>query len=279
MLKNSFFVVAGLLFVFLVSCKTIKSVEYSKIGNISDVKLRSNLKKNQLEYNKLYLKKVGFTFDDGKDKKSFKGSFVISKDSVIVASIFAPMGIELVRAQFNKEEVIIIDKHNKIVYQTDYDFFLNKYGIDIDYRVLQSILSNTLFTYPSYEDDYFDELKKYKNELNEKFYCFKSIKDKRLERKSRKNYKELVVHDISIYPEIFRIFQVYIKDFSLNNSLKISYSDFIKFESVLFPENIEIIGSQGNNKVDISLKINFLEVNDGGSLYFKIPSSYDVKTL
>jgi hypothetical protein len=277
MLKNKLLVLFGVLLV-LFSCKAPQSLSYTDITNISDIKLRKSLIDNEITFDKLFLKKVNFTFDNGNEKKTFKGSFVIQNDSVIIASIYALMGIELVRVKFTSEEVIVIDKHKKKVTKTDYDYFNNKLGIDLDYKMLQSILSNTLFIYPS-ESDFYSGIKKYKHYINKDSYSFKSIKDKKRNRITKRNKNNVVVHEINILPGIYRISNVFLKDFNSNQSLTIDYSEFNQFDNILFPKEIKLKGSKGINTIDITLKINYLEVNDGGSLHFKIPSTYKMSEI
>ena len=277
MWRSSLFVVV-ICCLLLVSCKSTKSVRIGEVSNMTDAQLRKQLLQNELSYDKLYLKKVQFSYTDGDIKKSFKGSFVIKKDSMIIASIYALMGIELVRAKLTKNEVVILDKHNKKVITTNYSFFLDRYGIDLNFESLQAILSNSLFIYPN-EEDYYDGLKKYKHHIDNSYYSFKSFKDKRIGRLNKREKNNLIVHEIDIYPDIFKIFNVYIKDFSSNQSLNIKYSNFKNFEETMFPELINMSAEKGIKKYQIDLKINYFELNDGGSLHFKIPSSYKIADL
>lgn len=265
-------------FCLLFSCKTSKLVKIGNFSNISDVKLRNKLIDNELIYNKLYLKKVQFSFHEGDKESSFKGSFVIQKDSFIIVSINALMGIELVRAKLTPNEVIIIDKHDKKVVLTNYGFFAQKYGIDFNFNSIQSLLTNSLFLYPV-EDDYYKGLEKYKHQVNDGYYSFKSVKDKKLGRLNRKSRNDIVVHDIDIYPDIFRIFKVFIKDFSSNQTLVVDYKEFRLFDKVLFPGIISIRGEKGLKSIHVDLNINYLEIDDGGSTHFKVPSSYSVKNM
>ncbi len=221
MWKSSFVCVA-FFFLLFISCKSTEKVVFGNVTSLSDVKLRKLLKDNELNFDKLYLKKVSFSINDGNENRSFKGSFVIKKDSVIIVSIYALMGIELVRAQLSHDQVIIIDKHSKQVFKTHYNYFSKKFGVDISFDILQSIISNSLFLYPS-EEDFYDGLKKYKNHNEQDFYSFKSIRDKRINRIVKRENTSLVIHEIDIYPEIFKIFNVFIKDFGSGQSLKINY--------------------------------------------------------
>jgi hypothetical protein len=277
MLKNNLLVTLCIIFCF-VSCKSPKSLTFGDVTNITDIKLRKNLSDNELNFDKLYLKKVGFSVDTGNEKKSFKGSFVIQNDSLIIASIYALMGIELVRAKFTKDSVIVIDKHNKKVFHTNYEYFTYKFGIELDFSILQSILSNSLFIYPT-ENEPYSGLRKYKHYVNDNSYSFKSIKDKKFNRKAKKNKNNLIIHEVQILPEVFRISNVYLKDFGTNQTLNIDYQNFSQFDSILFPKVITLEGNRGINNIKITLKINYIEVNDGGSLHFKIPSTYKVSKI
>ncbi len=279
MLRNR--ILFNLLWIFILffsACSSMKKVEVKSIANIPDVKLRNLLRSNELKYDKIYLKKAGFTVQTNSDKKSFKGSIVIQRDSLIITSIFAPMGIELVRVKFDLDSIFVLDKHNKNVLKSDYNYFDRKYGVEIDFNMLQAMLTNTLFTYPL-RNDFYEDLKKYKHTLSDSCYAFKSVKTKKIERKTKRNANDLVVHEINIHPELFRIFDVFIKDFQNNQTLSVKYQKFTNFDGVLFPGFINLNASQGNSKIYINLKINSVEINDGGSLYFNIPKKYEERSL
>lgn len=264
--------------IFLASCKTTEKLSKGSVSNITDARLRNQLIDNELEYKKLYLKKVQFNFNDGSQKKSFKGSFVIEKDSQIVVSIFPLMGIELVRVRLTPDDVIIIDKHNKVVTTTNYEYFNRRYGLSLNYYAIQSILTNSVFLYPVEVDNY-EGLKKYKHYVEKDHYSFKALKDNRFDRIVGRGKDDVIQHEMFIYPDVFRIFKMNIKDLVKNQSIKIDYSNFIYFGSTLFPEQINFVATQEENTFEVGLKINYLEINDGGSLYFKIPSAYKTKVL
>jgi len=264
--------------IFLASCKTTETLPKGSVSNITDARLRNQLIDNELEFKKLYLKKVQFNFNDGSLKRSFKGSFVIEKDSQIVVSIFPLMGIELVRVRLTPKDVIIIDKHNKVVISTNYEYFNRRYGLSLNYYAVQAILTNSVFLYPVEVDNY-EGLKKYKHYIGKDYYSFKSLKDNRFDRFVGRGKDDVIQHEIYIYPDMYRTFKVNIKDLVKNQSIKIDYSNFKNYGSYLFPEEINFVATQEENTFEVGLKINYLEINDGGSLYFKIPSAYKTKVL
>lgn len=282
MWKNNVIFIIVTLFIF--SCRSTEKVvsvvkfKENRLANITDAQLRGKLKDNEITFDKLYLKKVHFTYDDGKTKKSFKGSFVLEKDNQIIVSIYALMGIEIVRAKLNLNEVIILDKHNKVALVTNYSFFKKKYGIELDFYSIQAILSNALFLYPA-EKDYYEGLKKYKHDIGKNYYSFKSIKDRKLDRLNRRSRNNIIVHEFDIDPNLFRILKVNINDFNSSQSMTIDYKDFKNYQTIIFPQSVELKAVRGSSLFNVGLKINHLEVNDGGSLHFKIPSSYKSKRL
>lgn len=278
MLRNNIGYLILVMAIFLASCKTTETLTRGSVSNITDARLRNQLVENEIEYNKLYLKKVQFNYSDGSQKKSFKGSFVIEKDSQIIVSIFPLMGIELVRVRLTPSEVIIIDKHNKEVTSTNYEYFNKKFGIGLNYYAVQAILTNSVFLYPV-ELDNLEGLKKYKHYVEKDYYSFKSVKDTRFDRLVGKGKDDLIQHEMSIYPDAYRIFEVNIKDLLKNQSIQIDYADFRNFENIWFPEQITFVAIREDSKFEVELKINYLEINDGGSLYFKIPSGYKTKFL
>ncbi len=278
MLKNKACFLFVVIVVFFASCKTPEILTKGTVSNISDARLRNQLIQNELDYKKLYLKKVQFSFSDGSQKKSFKGSFVIQKDTQIVVSIFPVMGIELIRVRLTPNEVVIIDKHNKVVTTTNYDYFNQKYDLSLNFYALQAILTNAVFLYPVEVDNY-EGLKKYKHYVEKDYYSFKALKDNRFERFVGKGRGGVIQHEICIFPDVYRIFKINIKDLVKNQSINIDYSDFKSFGNALFPEHIIFVATQEENTFELDLKINYLELNDGGSLYFKIPSAYESKVL
>ncbi len=285
MWKNNFliYLILGSL-VINTSCKSLKNErlekvdKIGKITNIPDIKLRNLLRSNELDFDKIYLKKANINVSINNNKKSFKGSIVIKKDSAIVVSIFAPMGIELIRAKFDTDSIYIIDKYNKVVLTSDYSYFERFYGVDLSFSTLQAILTNSLFIYPV-KNEFYEDLKKYKHTVTDSCFSFRSVSSRRIERKTKRNANNLIVHEINIYPDIFRIFNVYIKDFQNNETLIVDYKNFTNFENVLFPEKIKLNGIQGNSNINIKLKINSVEINEGGSLFFKIPDKFKQKNL
>lgn len=76
---------------------------------------------------------------------STNASIKLIRDSIIQISIQPAMGIEMARVDFNKRDIVVVDKFNGRYFKTDYGFIFSKFKIKLTYTDIQSILLNELF--------------------------------------------------------------------------------------------------------------------------------------
>ena len=271
----------GIIFVFVIlmatSCKTTQSF-YNRKGelkNISDTKLVNSIEDNYQVYNSVFYKKFNavVTFDG--ESKSFKGNLFLQKDSSIIVSINPLMGIELFRVKLSPERVEVIDRTKKKYAVGNYELLWNKFLVELDYYTIQNILLNELYTYPISDADE-RYIKRYKHYVSNDCYQLKSVKDGRINRIYRKEKgNDLVLHEFSVLPEIFKISKSYIRDFGVNSEIIITYKNFKVVNSHYMPTLTVIDGKRGSR--EFSMKINFdhIDINGDNSLGFKVSDRYD----
>lgn len=257
------------------SCKTTREF-YNKKGdlrNISDAKLISSVEDNYLDYNSLFLKKFKAEVSFNDETKSFKGNFFILKDSSIVVSINPLMGIELFRVRLLPGKVEIIDRTKKSYAYGDYRLLWDKFMIELDYNTLQRIITNEMFVYPIDDEDM--SLKRYKHYLDNDFYELQSVKEGKFTRKYKKEKtNNIVYHQFSILPDIFKVSTVYIRDFSVNSEVTISYSQFIKQDGKMIPTVLNVIGNRGNDRFELTINFEHIELDGDNSIGFKVSDKY-----
>ncbi len=260
----------------IVSCKSVSVLSKKNKENlpyISNNELSDKLKENTLDFNKIYIKKASVDFVSGKDKRKFKVSFVILKDSVFIGSVFAPMGVEVIRFKLSENSVVILDKMHKKALFTDYSYISNKLGLPVNFLIIQAIVTNNLFFYPSGICDYsgvFD----YKNYVDNLNYVLSSLSKRRYERISKSNNSKIVYQSISIIPDNWRISNVFIDDLISSRKININYSVFNSFSERLFPTKFKIKSKVESKDIVMGMKVNNVYFDKGGSLFFKIPKSY-----
>ncbi|TRX71660.1 DUF4292 domain-containing protein [Carboxylicivirga sp. M1479] len=267
-------VVVILALITLAGCKT-SHVYYTKKGelrNISDSKLFSSVEEQYLDYESLFYKKFKADVELPNEDYSFKGNLYLLKDSSIVVSIL--MGIEWYRVRLTETGVEIIDRRKKTYTQGDYKLLWDKFMIELDYYTLQRIITNELFTYPiSIDQDRF--IKKYKHYCSNDLYQFQSVREGKYSRKYKKEKVDnILFHQFSILPEVFKISEVYIKDFGVNSQVKITYHHSLSDEKTLLPSVLDINGERGTEAFKLHIEFDNIEVNGTNSIGFKVSSKY-----
>lgn len=94
--------------------------------------------------------KFSISFQD--KNYSIMGSVRMITDSVIQFSITPFLGIEMYRAVLRPDSITIIDKNNHNYFSANYAFLQQKFGIHINFKDIQTVLSNQTFSIPSESD-------------------------------------------------------------------------------------------------------------------------------
>ena len=127
----------AILLLSVVSCKT-KNIQKTAIGG--------ELYQNELEYNTFNVPKATFTLAQKQNSVNVNGSIRICKDSIIVLS-FQFLGMEVARAGITRQSLALVDRVNKRYFEADFDSLRVQTGLNINYNIFQSILTNSLFIY------------------------------------------------------------------------------------------------------------------------------------
>ncbi len=78
-------------------------------------------------------------------KVNVSASCKFYKDSAMHISIQPFMGIEMFKAELNPDSIIVFDKMNRRYYVINYNYFTERFGVDIDFNSLQALISNQFF--------------------------------------------------------------------------------------------------------------------------------------
>ncbi|GEM_PF-7087592 len=275
------FIYYSLLTIVFIGCKSTRTFynNQGELRNITDAKLIASVEDNYIDGSTIFFKKFKAEVDFNDDSKSFKGNLYLNIDSSIIVSINPLMGIELFRVKFSPGKVEIIDRTKKVYSTGDYELLWEKFNVEMDFYTLQAILLNELYTYPlSYPEDRF--IKRYKHENSDDAYLLQSVKSGKYNR-MYKNDKtsNIIFHQFSIMPEVFKISKSYIKDFEVNSEVSITYGNFTENGNTLLPLLFNIDGKKESQS--FSMKINFenFEIDGTSSIGFKVSSKYKHSSL
>jgi len=229
------------LFVILafVSCKTTKTVTSTSLKGTKDVsQIVERIQKNQTQFSTANVSKMSMALKMANRNLNVSATCKVRKDSVIHLSIQPFMGIELFKAELTPDSIKVFDKMNNKYYFLDYNYFSDKFGVDVDFFSLQSLIFGQLFC------------------IGEKEILLDKIvlKEETNGRKSL-NFENETMQQSSEISNGFNLSKVVLKSKNENYELKTNYSDYSLLDAVSYPQKIsmEVTNPTSNASCDFSI--------------------------
>jgi len=285
------------LILFVVSCK-VAFVGGNKKENLRPAKLYRKLVENKFEYENLSLK-FSAELKVGEESEEFSGIIRMQKDTAIWISLRS-YNIEGARLLITKDSVKFLNRMEKTFYVGDFEFIKNRFQMDMDYNMLQSIITNTFFFYPM-PDDTIKAITNLKPCNDSNLYCMSSISERkyikyfvdeknqgRWERRLEKEIEdtigdldllnapnEFVFQFVKVVPDLFRIHDMFLENYIQQQSLYIEYEKQYLVDGQYFPHNILIELTTPQFAPILNLEIESVTIDsESMSFPFKISSKY-----
>lgn len=260
------------LFVLLLSfsCNTFKKEIKEPIKEKKDEGpeyLFSKLKENELKYD-WFIAKFDAEVTLDKNVNSFKGQMRIKKDSLIWISISPILGIEMLRVLLSADTVKVMNRISRKYFIGDYDYINTMLNTAFDYDMIQALLIGNDFSY--YENNIF------KASLDNKQYKLSTQARKKLKNfiRNENDHDRLLIQDIWLDPESFKIVKETIKEIKKeNNRLTVLYNDFEEHNGMLIPVD-NTYEVKAENNILIHVKYSKIIIDEAKTLSFTIPKSY-----
>jgi hypothetical protein len=264
---------------FQFSCRSAYELGYVKAKPMSDSKLYHHLVDSSLMFESFYVKKFSANITIDGIKKGFKGSIKVQKDSLIWMTINAPVGgIEVARLLISKDTVKMINRHpDKTYFIDDFDYLEEKLKMDLNFAIIQSILTNSVFQTPNGEKQK-AFVRNFKGKIIDNKYVFISDKARKIDRKLKKdklkrlarfNYQKFVID-----PSLMRITDVHVKDFEEGRNVNIQYRDFKNFGQNKFPQRVSFQVQDSKHLLSCNIKFKTITFDDKLRFSFKISDKY-----
>lgn len=300
--KNiSIFIILFCAITCFLSCKAV-FINRGKSENIRPAKLYKNLEENEFNYNNLSLRFSAEIFS-GETSETFSGIIRMQKDSIIWISLRS-YNIEGARVCITPDSVKYLNRIDNTYYLGDFSFFTETFQIDLDYNSIQSILTNSFFFYPQTEDTS-KSVANFKPCDDSLFYCMSSISqrkytryyvdDKRPNRWEKKLDKEaadtldddlkfesneFVFQIVKVFPDLYRVRDMYIENFIQQQSLYILYDKLTKSGEQYFPDIISMELSTPMLETQLVVSIESVTIDsESMSFPFKIAEKYTELTI
>jgi hypothetical protein len=279
---------SGIIAILFFACKTSEKIprEVLKIKQMSAGRILKKVYENTLEYETLTVKKVNFSLKANGKTQSLRASYKIRRDSAIQINTYKttiPIGkLEILPDTFN-----VVYHIERDCYTGNFKMLSKAVGIDLDYNMLQSILSSHIF---SFREDANDRIfRDYHSNIQDGMYMVSSIKERKLRKVVLKegklqrylnkfNESHLINHEIYVDPSLFVVRKIIFEDLELKRLLKLEFSEYSRIGEQLFPGKIKL-GFTGEKEVSLVIRLSRVYINDRENFTFRVPSKYDQKIL
>jgi hypothetical protein len=199
--------------------------------------------------------KMTVAVEVGGRKFNTSASCKMRTDSVIHVSIQPFMGFEMFKVEINKDSMLVLDKVNKKLYQVPFAYFKIKFGLTVGFSDIQAMLSNRFFTVGSAEADLRNcKQSESVNNLNVITY-----------QNSEMN-QQIMINSTD------RIEKQELKAINSDYRMEVAYSQFALLETIVFPQIINLVTTNGKRTVKFDFKIS-KAVFDSELSFSKIDSS------
>jgi len=276
-----------ILSVFLQGCKQKEKIAVPKrIKRYSVGKVVKLVTDNSLKYETLSVKKLTVSYSNDDKSISIRGSYKIRRDSII--QLYGQkLAIPIGKLEVNLDSFKMVNFVNQELLIGKNSYLSNYLGMDIDYSVLQALLSNKLFSFR--QDSHENDFKDFVCEVEDDMYKISSIRDRkfkkfnkneeRLERyRNRMDEGHVIKQDIYIDPDSFVVRRMNINDLDTKRGVKLEFSKFEKINDQWFPGLIEI-HVVGDKKIELSIELSRISINDEQNFGFSISPKYKKKLI
>lgn len=286
-MNKKHFLLFAVLLIGLVGCSSKRTIVKEPLKEYGSEFLFNKMKENELHFETISFK-TEINAKINRKKSNLNATIRIQRDSMIWISITPGLGLEAARILISQDSLYFMNRINKEYFTSDFSYITNRFKVDIDFNMLQSLLLGCDFSY--YEND------KFRTGYDAGYYRLNAA-----ERAKQKNYirnnedaQRVLVQSVWLDPENFKINQIRIRSLDdETRKLEARYDNFENINNQLFTTNVifDILakGNAGskqeqgdkteNLRFYIELYFSKIAVNEDISMPFTIPNKYQKITI
>ncbi|RKD92286.1 DUF4292 domain-containing protein [Mangrovibacterium diazotrophicum] len=288
-MKRSILNTQNLLFFFvlllLASCKATKTVtSYEKLKPISTNRLIKNIEDNAFEYKGLDIKRIACVYETPDNKTSFRATLSSKLDEHIQVTI-SKLNLPVARILLTPDSVKMINYLQKTYFLGDYSYIEKMLGAAVDFQVVQSILTNDVFSYRKDEKD--NDFKEFVSYTDSGNYVLQSVKNRKLDKISRKgkddkvdrylkklDEESFIVQYLYVDPVTFKVRKIIMDDVTEGRKVSVNFDEFTPVEKQLYPGSIDIHFVSQENDLKMKIKLSKFSLDPDPTINFNIPEKY-----
>jgi hypothetical protein len=244
------------------ACKSKKALVQTDIIDRKLMEQVDRMRKAEPSFARANVSKMSVAVEVGGRKFNTSASCKIRTDSAIHISIQPFLGFEMFKVEINKDSLLVFDKVNKKLYPVPFAYFKTKFGLTVGFTDLQAMLSNRFFTVGSAEAD-LRNCKQVESISNLNVIAYQSAEMN----------QQIMINSTD------RIEKSELKAINSDYRMEIAYSQFALLETIIFPQIINLVATNGKRTVKFDFKIS-KAVFDSELSFTKIdPSKYSVADI
>lgn len=266
----------------LSSCKSTETVTAVRLRNMPAKRIISQVVENNSPYQSMSCSKVGISIKGGDTKGSLRGMMKILNDSVIYISA-SKVTIPVAKILISPDSVKMVNYLQKNYMISDMEQVADKFNLNLDFQMLQSILSYEPFS--DFDQKKSDQYKDYVSFSKDGKYILQSATNRKIEKvlKKKDKRKDLrakflsdyqIIQRIYIDPETFLVDAFSLIDYAENRELWIRFSDFQTSGDKKFPKKIKVMAKKQDDMTEIELTFGRISLNKNEKIIFNIPNKY-----
>jgi len=234
----------------LSACKTTRTISKSPTTATTTVqanpigKVIEQVQKNEPQFKTANISKMSMAFEMGERKINVSGTCKIKKDSALYISIQPFLGIEMFKTELTTDSMRVFDKMNHRYYVVDYDFFYKRFGVNVNFYSLQSLLSAQFFCIGK-QDIQADSCRL----------------DPVAVGQSKIEYRNNNMLQSTVLSPLYIIQQVILKATNSNYQLETTYANYATTNDINFPQTISLVANNQKTKAACEFSILRVEFN------------------
>jgi hypothetical protein len=266
------------------SCKTTREILKHDIKPLSTQKLLKNIEENSLGYENLSISRINCQFTGNQSKTSFRISLKAVKDQKILASI-TKLNIPVGRVLLTPDSVIYVNYIERNYFVDDYTFLSNFLNIDLDFYTIQSIISNSAFSYRNDEKD--KDFRAFNTSVESGMYVLQSEKEKKVfkmeekgktgkidRRLKRLDDNALILQKMYFNPTNFALTKLLIEDKTNHRKMEMNFDEFVKVLNKDYPGTIDMSFVSESDNILLKVRMSGFSTDKIDPINLEIPEKY-----
>jgi hypothetical protein len=265
------------------SCHTVRTLPAFEVKPMTALKVMRRVQREAPIYNNYESKKVSFEFDLNGNKNSVSSQLKIKRNKCIILSV-RKLSLPLGRGLLAPDSIVFVNYFDKSYLSGDFTEIKKLLGIDLDYSIVQALLTADVTKLPVNDDFNKDlyavidsQMYRIDNPVNSKSERTNAAGNPRRINLFMKKADNSEFSDYSFWidPQDFVVRKISLKDSKSKENIDIRYNQYQHFGRNFFPQEIVLDFVSSNQKVSFLIKLSKSSINADNDFSFSIPEKFE----